>query len=262
MFSVYVHIAPNNKKYFGITCVSVDSRWRNDGIGYKSQQLFWRAIQKYGWDNFQHIILVENLSKEWACQLERDLIWKYQSNNPKYGYNVSEGGNGPFGVTRSAETREKIRQANLGNKHSEETKRKIKENHAHYNKGRRFHFTDEQREILYASRRGKPAWNSGKKLSAEYRQKLSEAHKGQKAWNKGIPCSEAVKKRVSEANKGRVPWCKGKTLSTETKKQISESLKNRIWVNNGEHRTLIPIADLSKYLDKGYIRGRGHKTHN
>lgn len=259
MFSVYVHIAPNNKKYFGITKQTPENRWLN-GFGYKTQQLFWRAIQKYGWDNIQHIVLVENLSKEWACKLEQDLIWKYQSNNPKYGYNLSIGGDGPFGVVRSEETKEKLRQANLGHKHSEETKKKIKENHAHYNKGRRFHFTDEQREILYASRRGKPTWNKGKKLSEEYRKKLSDAHKGQKAWNKGVPCSEAVKKRVSEANKGRVAWCKGLKMPAERKKQISESLKNRIWVNNGEHRTLIHANELQNYLDRGYTRGRGHKS--
>ena len=259
MFSVYVHIAPNNKKYFGITKQTPENRWLS-GFGYKTQQLFWRAIQKYGWDNFQHIVLAENLSKEWACRLEQDLIWKYQTNNPKYGYNLSIGGDGPFGVVRSEETREKLRQANLGHKHSDETKRKISVNSSHHNKGMKL--SEERKRKLHDARRGKPAWNSGKKLSEEYRKKLSDAHKGQKAWNKGVPCSEAVKKRVSEANKGRVSWCKGLKLPAETKKQISESLKNRIWVNNGEHRTLIHSNELQNYLDRGYVKGRGHKNQN
>ena len=75
--TVYVDHIPNNKVYVGITQKKVLSRWGKDGTGYKTQQLFWRAIQKYGWDNISHEIVAENLSKEEACQLEVDLIAKY-----------------------------------------------------------------------------------------------------------------------------------------------------------------------------------------
>lgn len=256
MFTLYVHITPNNKKYFGITKTTVQNRWGINGSGYSNQKLFWRAIQKYGWDNIEHIILAENLSKEWACQLERDLIWKYQSNNSKYGYNIAIGGNGPFGVTRSADTREKLRQANLGHHHTEKTKEKIRKHHAHYNKGRRFHFTEEQKEILYATRRGKSPWNKGKKLTNEHKEKLSISHRGQKAWNKGIPCSNEVKKKVSEANKGRTSYWKDKSLPNATKEKISKSLIGRVWVNNGVNRTLIQKTDLQSYIDSGYKLGK------
>ena len=124
-YKLYVHITPNNKRYFGITSQKeVSSRW-NNGNGYKHQVLFFRAIQKYGWDNIQHIILVENLSKNWACQLERDLIWKYQSNNPKYGYNMTDGGDGINGYHMTDEQREKIRIASVGRKHTEASKLKM-----------------------------------------------------------------------------------------------------------------------------------------
>lgn len=42
---------------------NIKVRWRNNGINYKACILFYRAIQKYGWDNFEHIILNDNLSK-------------------------------------------------------------------------------------------------------------------------------------------------------------------------------------------------------
>lgn len=64
-YTVYVHITPNNKRYVGITSTKVEKRWVN-GNGYKSQKYFYRAIEKYGWDNIQHEIITENLSEHMA----------------------------------------------------------------------------------------------------------------------------------------------------------------------------------------------------
>lgn len=89
---VYIHIFPNNKKYIGITSQSLKNRWR-DGKGYKEQPIIWNAIQKYGWDNIEHKILFENLSKEEAEKKEKELIKEFDTlfyNNK--GYNVQEGG--------------------------------------------------------------------------------------------------------------------------------------------------------------------------
>ena len=58
-----MHISPSNKKYIGITKQKVNKRWKN-GNGYKTQQYFYRAIEKYGWDNFQHIIIAKGLTKD------------------------------------------------------------------------------------------------------------------------------------------------------------------------------------------------------
>lgn len=255
LFSVYVHIAPNNKKYFGITKQNVEDRWKN-GDGYKTQSYFWKAIQKYGWSNFKHIILYENLSREEACRIEQQLIAQHQSNNPKFGYNISSGGEGPFGVVRSKETREKLRTANLGKHHSEETKQKISEHSPHYNKGRKL--SKEQAEKLHASRRGKPSWMSGRKLSDEERKKLSKAHLGQKAWNKGIPCSEEVKRKVSLANKGKQGTWKDKQLPDEMRDKISKTLTGSVWVHNNktQHRSLIKATELQHYLELGYVKGK------
>ena len=65
---VYCHTNMiNNKKYIGQTKEQPrERRWGNGGIGYKTQQYFWRAIQKYGWDNFKHEVLYTELTKEEA----------------------------------------------------------------------------------------------------------------------------------------------------------------------------------------------------
>lgn len=81
----------NDKVYIGITLQKVEYRWRN-GEGYKLQTYFYNAIQKYGWDNFMHEVLFDNLSKEEAEQKEIELISYYNSKNPKFGYNIQSGG--------------------------------------------------------------------------------------------------------------------------------------------------------------------------
>ena len=72
---VYVHTNMiNGKKYVGITSQNPKHRWQADGSGYKTQLYFWRAIQKYGWNNFKHEILLQNETLDYACQAEKCLI--------------------------------------------------------------------------------------------------------------------------------------------------------------------------------------------
>lgn len=81
----------NNKYYVGITCKEKpEYRWGKDGNNY-SDQIFGSAIRKYGWDNFEHVIVCKDLSKEEACKMESELIKKYNSRVPN-GYNVELGG--------------------------------------------------------------------------------------------------------------------------------------------------------------------------
>lgn len=56
--------------------------------------MFWRAIQKHGWDNFEHIVLIDNITKEMACIIEKELIKKYKTQDKKFGYNLADGGTG------------------------------------------------------------------------------------------------------------------------------------------------------------------------
>lgn len=118
-YTVYMHTCPNGKRYVGITRQNVKRRW-NNGLGYKENEYFSRSILKYGWNNFEHEILFENLTQEEAEQKEIELIAFYQSNIRKYGYNIENGGK--CVGTVSEETKTKLSKAALGRKHTEKTK--------------------------------------------------------------------------------------------------------------------------------------------
>ena len=212
-YKVYAHITPNGKIYIGITKSNKPkNRWGADGTGYKGQKLFWRAIQKYGWNNIQHIILLDNLSKELACECEKYLIAKYKTNNTKFGYNLTSGGEGTVGYkfseehckkqsermighTVSNETRKKIGAANSialkGRILSEETKQKISialsgENHPMYGKKQPIEAVEKMRQKQIGN-----TYHLGHKVSEESRYRMSESHKGNKI-------SEETKQKITK----------------------------------------------------------------
>lgn len=92
-WKVYIHTNKiNNKMYIGITSTKPQKRWGENGSGYKGCIKFYNAINKYGWDNFDHEIFASNLTFEEACSMQKLLISKLDTINN--GYNVKEGGNG------------------------------------------------------------------------------------------------------------------------------------------------------------------------
>lgn len=121
-YTVYMHVFPNNKKYIGITSQKPKYRWGN-GNRYKGQKQMWNAIQKYGWDNIEHIILYSNVSKEDAETIEKRLIKQWNTANHKYGYNIDLGGNAIDKI--SIATRMKMSKAHKGKKLTEEAKQKV-----------------------------------------------------------------------------------------------------------------------------------------
>lgn len=97
-YIVYQHINKiNGKRYIGITkfCDDPNKRWGN-GLGYKphNNQVshFWNSICKYGWNNFEHSIIKERLSKTDAQMYEQYYIDMYDTRNPEKGYNKAMGG--------------------------------------------------------------------------------------------------------------------------------------------------------------------------
>ena len=143
----------NNKVYIGqaqniLKRFNEHRRNRNGHLIYRDCYLY-RAIKKYGWDKFEISVLerVDDLSK----LNEREIFW---INELSPGYNVKRGGdcargwrhteeaklkmsktksqmylgkNNPFfGKRHTKETKEKIRQAKLGRKLSDEHKASIK----------------------------------------------------------------------------------------------------------------------------------------
>lgn len=123
---MYKHTSPSGKCYIGITSAKNPTlRW---GVGgrrylYKHESRgehvkFVNAIKKYGWDNFLHEILEENLTHKVAKEKEKYYIEKFDSYHN--GYNGTFGGEGTIGMTGEKCTW-------YGRHHSEETKRKISE---------------------------------------------------------------------------------------------------------------------------------------
>ena len=175
LYKVYQYLSPSNKRYIGQTCTSLKVRSGSNGQKYWDSPKFFNAIKKYGFNNFQMSILKEGLSKDEADYWEKYYIDKYQTTSDKFGYNLSEGGEG---LKPNAETRKKMSLSHLGKKHNEETKQKISNA------------------------------NKNKIVSEETRKKISETRK-----KKQIPSSfkdhhhtEEAKKKIGQKN-GRKVQC-------------------------------------------------------
>lgn len=123
-YTLYKHTSPGGKVYIGITRQKPETRW-NGGKGYKHSPHFYTAIQAYGWENFQHEILAEGLTKEAAEQAEIEYIALYDSTNRDKGYNLDKGGS--TGPKHTEQTRQKIGDANKRRTCTESTRAKIRE---------------------------------------------------------------------------------------------------------------------------------------
>lgn len=212
MYIVYQHKNKiNGKIYIGITSRNPEERWGSNGCNYKTSPHFYSAIQKYGWDNFEHNILFTNLTKEQACLKEQELIKEFNSMNREYGYNSTSGGEI---FTMNEETKQKISQSMMGNKNglghvcTEEKKQKISEA------------------------------QKGRKFTEEHKQKLSDAAK-----NRHVPCSEEKKKTLSQnyPHKKQV-YCEELDMIYESVQECSRQLgipaTNISKLCNGRGKTL------------------------
>lgn len=134
-YTVYKHTTPSGKIYIGITGLPVEERWKR-GRGYRQNEHFWNAIQKYGWDNISHEILETGLTRQEASEAEKRYIAFFDSTNREKGYNFTYGGE--TGIRHSEASRKKNADAhrdrhyNLGVPFTEERKRHLRENHADY----------------------------------------------------------------------------------------------------------------------------------
>ena len=195
---VYIHTCKDNgKKYVGVTTKrKPEYRWL-EGRGYQYNDHFYKAILKHGWNNFQHEVF-EVESEEEMYRKEIELISFYHSNDPKFGYNNSSGGEkSALGCKCSEETRRKISKANKGRIFSEEVRRKNSE-------ARKKRWTD-----------------------PEYRKHMSEVHKGKSV-------SEEQRKKISETLKGR-PQTKVKIkLPDDTIIEITKANLTRYYINKGK----------------------------
>lgn len=108
-YTVYKHIAPNGMSYIGVTDREPAKRYGENGEGYRNNELFYADIQKFGWDNFTHLVLYEHKSEKYAYM--KEFLLTYQENTVwPNGYNLQ--GGGKRGYRRSQYVREKISAAN------------------------------------------------------------------------------------------------------------------------------------------------------
>lgn len=87
-YTVYAHRFPDGMCYIGITKQRVEDRWQKNGVGYKGQPVY-GAIELFGWENIEHIIIASGLDAEKAGELQKE--WISQLDNKCW--NVSKGGN-------------------------------------------------------------------------------------------------------------------------------------------------------------------------
>ena len=125
-WSLYKHTSPSGKVYIGMA-KNVKHRWRANGNGYKGSTRIWYAIQKYGWDNFKHEILAENLSREEASELEKKTIREYRATDPMFGYNLTDGG---YDGVQNEESRLRKSESLSGHPVSNEVREKLRRFHS------------------------------------------------------------------------------------------------------------------------------------
>lgn len=123
-YCVYMHRFPNGKVYIGQTCQTPSQRFKN-GRGYRGCSYLESAIQKYGWENVEHIILKDRLDENGANEWERKYIDQYKSNHKECGYNLRSGGTQGYYYTD--DVRKKMRAKRLGKKQSEQTRKQRSE---------------------------------------------------------------------------------------------------------------------------------------
>lgn len=191
----------------GKVYIGFDSKWPNrvsvHKASYEKQDSkFYRAIKKYGWENFEWSILYQSKEKEYTLSvMENFFIKEYNSFND--GYNSTLGGDGTFGLKffgesnhfynkkHKNETREKMRiskiganNSNFGKNISEEVRKKIS------NSLKNREFTEEWRNKISDSLKGRT-------LSEEWKLKISKSLSETKRNYKYLTCPHCNKNGVS-----------------------------------------------------------------
>jgi group I intron endonuclease len=123
----------NGKKYIG-KGTDIKNRWTDHKSKLKRNKhenpYLQASWNKYGEKNF-HFYIVENSKKEIIYDKEIYYIKIFNTKSPN-GYNLTMGGDGALGRIMSIESKIKSSISNLGQKRSDETKQKMKDNHANF----------------------------------------------------------------------------------------------------------------------------------
>lgn len=186
---IYIHVNKvNGKIYVGQTARDPQKRWGHNGKDYHAKNLvFGNAVEKYGWDNFDHIV-EECPSREVMNMTEEFLIKTLRSQDKRYGYNVQKGGyDGNRGRKLSNTTRHNMSVSHIGKlkgipkseehvRKMAEAKRKAFQDPSYREKAcKRMTEVQSDPEVRKKmSLASKEKWKN-----VEYREHMSQVHKGQ-----------------------------------------------------------------------------------
>jgi group I intron endonuclease len=113
MYTIYqVTNSINGKSYVGFTIDSMETRWtKHKSTASKcAKTYFHKAIKKYGSENFVLSILKQGEDHEWGLKVEEPYhIGIYKTNDPLWGYNLTEGGDGILGYKHTEEYKKSLK---------------------------------------------------------------------------------------------------------------------------------------------------------
>ena len=215
-YCIYVHKNKiNGKVYVGQTCQQPETRWQK-GKGYKQCSYFYAAILKYGWDNFDHTILLTNLSKEEADLKEKEYISLYNSTDPNFGYNLQLGGNNRDFIAES--TKEKLSISTKKRWEDEEWKE-------HFSKVMKDKWQEKEYRDKVLEGRKQSDWH----ISEEGKKRISEARKEYIKQHgtptQGVGHTQEAKEKIRAAKLGEKNPMYGKTTS-DKQKQIAKEVNS------------------------------------
>jgi len=183
------------------------------GIGKTEKRAYEKIKRNQFWHNivaktnYEVEILFDNLTWDDAGEKEKEFIKLYgkRDNNTGCLVNITDGGGGILGV-----------------RHTEESRRKIGEESRNRKRGPR---SAETREKLRLANLGKVGNNLGMKHTEETKLKLRLANIGKIGPNKGRKMSEETKRKISQTKRLNPAPKRTFKQSEETKKKVSEGLK-------------------------------------
>lgn len=106
------------------------------------------------------------------------------------------------------------------------------------------------------------SWNKGKHMPDGFGKKISTYFKENGHPFEGKHHAEETKQLQREKALGRPSAFKGKHHTEENRKYFSEIAKQRpkkCWIHKDDEEKYVPVSDVQKYIDEGYILGRNNK---
>lgn len=219
VFFVYVTINKvNGKMYIGQHKCKYEEQFTDGYLG--SGSIIKQAVNKYGKENFERIILEYAESPEELNELESKYVTEEIMQSPDF-YNLKTGGDAH--VVMSEVAKEKMSEAQIRLWKNPEHRMKMSERHwdcsgennpmygvricgeEHYLFGK--HLDEDTKQKISNTLKGRfagenhPMW--GKKHSQETIEKIRKSHLGKTTWNKGKKWSEESKSKMSKSHIGK-----------------------------------------------------------